>query len=345
MALRIVEIVLPIGKFDALKGVFTSDSIHGGPWQWDLNGDTRMLRVVIDAQDSGRMVDAIEHRCRDIPEFHLVIHGADAMLPRPKEREPDPTPDKDEAPSLSRLIFGKHRKGRSREELYAEAHDVSAASRIYFVTVVLSTVVAAVGLVKSSPAVVVGAMVIAPLLGPIMGIGLAATLADAKLFRRAITSGALGVLLALAISYALGAVWPNAFTTFEVYSRTEVDLSDVFLALAAGAAGTLALTTGVHAGLVGVMVAVALLPPTVVAGAMFGADEVEKGLQASLLLATNVTGIILAAVVTFRLQGVRPSTWWESQRAKRASIWSLVVLVLLLAAIAAALILADRADV
>ena len=342
MALRVVEIVLPVGKFDALKGVFTSDTIHGGPWEWELSGDEKMMRVLIDAQDSGRLVDAIEHRCKDIPEFHLVLYGAHAVLPRPVEKEP--APSEDEPPSLTRLIFGKQRKGRSREELYAEAYDVSAASRIFFATVVLSTVVAAVGLAKSSPAVVVGAMVIAPLLGPIMGIGLAATLADAALFRRAMTSGFLGVLSALVLSYAMGALWPNAFTTFEVYSRTEVDLSDVLLALAAGAAGTLALTTGVHAGLVGVMVAVALLPPTVVAGAMFGAGEFEKGMHASLLLATNVTGIVLAAVVTFRVQGVRPGTWWEAKRAKRASIWSLVFLVLLLAAITAALVLADRAN-
>jgi uncharacterized membrane protein len=106
------------------------------------------------------------------------------------------------------------------------------------------------------------------------------------------------------------------------------------IALAAGAAGSLAFTSGIPAALVGVMVAVALLPPLVSAGLLAGAGFTGPATGAVMLLVTNIACLNLAAVATFLLQKIRPLTWWEAERARRATkvavaTWVLTLLVLL----------------
>jgi uncharacterized membrane protein len=119
-------------------------------------------------------------------------------------------------------------------------------------------------------------------------------------------------------------------TVPEVAARTRPDIGDVVLALAAGAAGSLAFTTGVPAVVVGVMVAVALLPPLVVAGLLVGAGHWGPATRAFVLLLTNVTCVNLAAVATFFLQKVNPRTWWEADRAKRSTRLAVTVWILML---------------
>ena len=327
MALRLLDVILPEGDLDKLKGVFREDSCRAGPWRYALEGSRRTVRVIIEAEESARLVDAIEHRCADIPGYHLVIQQVEAALPRPPEAVPTLPKSRNK-----RTAFGRTSKGLSREELLTDAMDMSQPTRIFYITVVLSTIVAAVGLLSGNVAAIVGAMVIAPLLGPNMGLALATTLAEGALFRQALRSTTSGLALALAITVPLGAILGVDAALPEIASRTHVGIGDPILALAAGAAGTLAITTGVPMSLVGVMVAVALLPPTVVLGLMLGAGQMGPAFGAGLLLATNVICINLAGAVTYQAQGVRPGTWWKDERAARSSRIALVVLVVLLAA-------------
>lgn len=133
---------------------------------------------------------------------------------------------------------------------------------------------AAIGLIESNVAVVIGAMVIAPLLGPNLAFGLGTALGDASLMRKSALTNSVGILLAIALSVLIG-----LFTLFDVSSpelipRTQVGLDSIALALASGAAAALSLTTGLSSVLVGVMVAVALLPPAVTFGLMLGHGDV-----------------------------------------------------------------------
>ena len=116
--------------------------------------------------------------------------------------------------------------------------------------------------------------------------------------------------------------------------RTEVALSDIALALASGAAGVLAYTLGMSAAVIGVMVAVALLPPLVTAGLLLGNGEYELAFYALILLLTNVICVNLAAIATFILQGIRPRTWYESAKAKRANIIAITMWLSLLLTLA-----------
>jgi uncharacterized membrane protein len=117
----------------------------------------------------------------------------------------------------------------------------------------------------------------------------------------------------------------------EIAARTHAGFGDVILALAAGGAGSLAFTSGVPAVVVGVMVSVALLPPLVSAGLLAGGGHESAAFGALILLLTNVTCINLAAVATFLIQKVRPRTWWEADRAGRATRRAVATWIVMLA--------------
>jgi len=223
-----------------------------------------------------------------------------------------------------------------RETLIEEVEKSARLNLNFIVLVGLSTLVAAIGMIESNVAVVIGAMLIAPLLGPNLALSLGTTLGDFHLVRKSMLTLLVGVVIALAISAGLGCWWHIEKTGPELLSRTQAGLESVALALAAGAAAALSLTTGLSAALVGVMVAVALLPPIAAMGILFGRCQVSLALNAGLLLAINVVCVNLSCNLVFALKGVRPRTWLLQTKAKRAMLrsllaWLIALLALMLA--------------
>lgn len=203
--------------------------------------------------------------------------------------------------------------------------------------VILSAIVAAIGLIENDVAVVIGAMVITPLLEPNLALSLGTALGDVHLLRKATWTLLVGIVLTLGLSVAIGAFWPSPIASDALLSRTKVGVDSVALALASGAAAALSLTTGLSSVLVGVMVAVALLPPAATFGLMLGQGRFSLALGAGLLLVVNIVCVNLASNIVFFIKKVRPRTWLEKQKAKRAmAVWvtgwcvTLVVLVLLI---------------
>ncbi|MCK5832899.1 DUF389 domain-containing protein [bacterium] len=121
-------------------------------------------------------------------------------------------------------------------------------------------------------------MVIAPLLGPNVGLSLATMLSDIKLAKKAFLSNISGLILVALISIILGTIFKVDPYDLEIFSRTLVGLSDIAIALATGAAGALAYTTGIPTMFVGVTVSVALLPPLVVFGLLLGSGNFDLAL-------------------------------------------------------------------
>jgi uncharacterized membrane protein len=113
----------------------------------------------------------------------------------------------------------------------------------------------------------------------------------------------------------------------------------IAVALASGCAGALAFTTGVSAALVGVMVAVALLPPLVTFGLLLGGGEPELAMGALSLFMVNLICVNLAGVTTFLVQGIHPATWWEKNRAAKATRIAIGLWVALLAALVGLILL------
>jgi uncharacterized hydrophobic protein (TIGR00341 family) len=200
-------------------------------------------------------------------------------------------------------------------------------------------------MLRDSVAVVIGAMVIAPLIGPNIALALGTTLADGALLRRSLIVNLLGLLLGFVLAVGIGLALPIDPTISEISDRTSVGLSDVALALAAGIAGTLSVTRGVSTALIGVMVAVALLPPLVAMGMLTGAGYWSAAQGAGLLTLTNVVAINLAGVFTFLAQGVRPMSWYEAERAKTATRWAIGIWLLVLGLLVATMLLADTATI
>lgn len=326
MASRLVEALVPAQREGELRRVL--EGLGLSPLTCEPVGSASLLlRLVVDAERSGAVVDELDGAFGTAEGFRLLIIPVEAALPRSEPAEP--------APPTPR--FGT--MGISREELAGDVEDMARLTPVTIATVVLSVVVASIGILRDNVAVIIGAMVIAPLLGPNVALAFGTTLGDGPLIRRSLRTNLVGVGIALALAVALGATVAFDPATPAIAERTAVGPGDLALALASGSAGTLALTTGIPLALVGVMVAVALLPPTIVLGMTVGAGLWGEAAGAGLLLAVNVIGVNLAGVLTFLVQGVRPRSWWEAGRARRAArravaIWVVLALLLVAAMIA-----------
>ena len=178
---------------------------------------------------------------------------------------------------------------------------------------------------------VIGAMVIAPLLGPNLALSLGTALGEFVLIRKAVKTLAAGVLLAVFLSVVIGLLYPAKLVSDELLARTFAEVDSIALALASGAAAALSLTMGLSSVLVGVMVAVALLPPAATLGLMLGQGNYGLAAGASLLLAANVASVNLASILVFFIKGIRPRTFTDKERASRGTLVFIIGWLVLLA--------------
>ncbi len=320
--MRIIEVITDPGNLDTLYGIAEQ---YGALDHWEVRSAEEgraVARMLVEDPVRQKVMDALQSALGTSESSRILVIPVEAALPLPQP-----------APEAPRVRGSKV----TREELYAQVSSASRMDRGYVLLVLLSTIVAAIGLVENNVAVIIGAMLIAPLLGPNMALALGATLGDLDLVSRSLRALGGGLGAALALSAAIGLAWPTGLDSPEIAARTVVGLDSVTLALASGAAGVLSLTMGLPSILVGVMVAVALLPPAATAGLLAGAGDWNGAAGAGLLLAVNVVCVILAAQVVLFLKGVRPRTWLERRRAQQslaaAVAFSLLGLLLLLLAI------------
>lgn len=219
-------------------------------------------------------------------------------------------------PSLNPVRFLKKSLFQQREEseLQKEAalrKDVresiesgAVVGQAYVVMNGLATVVASYGLLANSGAVVIGAMVIATLLGPITGIALALVDGNFVLLRRALIAEALGVALVLGASVAIGRIHSDMPLTQEILSRTQPNILDLMIALAGGAAGAYAtVSPRVSAGLVGVAIATALVPPLATSGICLARGDLGLAWGGFLLFFTNFVAIQFATSAVMWILG------------------------------------------
>ncbi len=334
MPLRQIEVVIPDSGKSSIEKLLEGDTIkHFWSESSAEHGESCLIKVLVDAAYTEQFLDKADQLFGNYEDFRLVMISVDATLPRIEEKESEV--DADEEPKELKPWEEPLKGVRvSREELYSDISDGIKLTRIYMAMVILSTIVAALGILRDNTAVVIGAMVIAPLLAPNVGLALSTTLGDLKLGLKSLKTNLTGLGVALIISVILGVFLQVDESIYQIASRTEVHLSDIALALASGAAGVLAYTVGMSAAVIGVMVAVALLPPLVTAGILFGDMQWQLAFYAFLLLMTNVICVNLAAVTTFILQGIRPRTWYETKKAKQANKIALLLWISLLVILA-----------
>ena len=347
MALRLIEIIASEDRRDSVvESIRESWDNESQVWVAPLEGGHVSVRLVIDVEESEAVLDTVAEILGRDDGYRISIFPVAATLPRiakPGELAGDDAKDEQDGKESARERVAEETEEEqqrrvSREELYAKATDDAALNLRYLVLCGLSAVVASIGLSRGIPAVVIGAMVIAPLLGPNVSLSLATTLGDLALARRAARSLALGLAVALVVSAVAGLILPVDPQVAEIADRTRVGMSDVVLALATGSACILTMASGNTTALVGVMVALSLLPPLSVFGLLLGAGVTRAAVNAGLLCLANLICLNLAGVLTFLVQGIQPHRWWERQAARKATAqaivgWS-VLLCILVAVIA-----------
>lgn len=179
-------------------------------------------------------------------------------------------------------------------------------SKTFFIMNALAAIIAAYGLLSDSTAVVIGAMLVAMMLGPISGISLA--LIDSRwiLFRTALQTLVLGILMIYGIGFLLGILHPNIAISNEILARTHPNSLDLMIALAGGAAGAFAsVSPRLSVAVVGVAVATALVPPLVASGILLSRAEFRLSANAFLLTFTNIIAIQVSSAMVLWIAGFR----------------------------------------
>ncbi|WP_296245051.1 MULTISPECIES: DUF389 domain-containing protein [unclassified Psychrobacter] len=179
-------------------------------------------------------------------------------------------------------------------------------SKMYFIMNILSAIIASYGLVTNSAAVVIGAMLVAMMLGPITGVALAIIDHRMPLLRKSLITVFLGISLVVLVGFMVGWLHKDQPLTVEILSRTQPTSMDLMIALAGGTAGAYAMVSPhLSVAVVGVAVATALVPPLAASGILFANNEIQLGLGALLLALTNIIAIQFTNALVLWLLGFR----------------------------------------
>jgi hypothetical protein len=234
MAIRLLTVLVPRGNRENVEAVLRE---HGDfPMWWAELGDGGAdLHVLIPAEGNDPILDDLRSHLEKLEGFRMVLLPVQATVPRieeppPEEGDGELGPEKEDEKRVPDRI--------NLEELHASMTDNSQATSFYLTLVALSSVVACAGLMMGDTAVIIGAMVIAPLLGPNMALAFGTTLGDLELIWSAWWAATAGALVALGIAVLAGVLLTVDPEGAEIASRTRVGAGNVALALAAGSAWT-----------------------------------------------------------------------------------------------------------
>lgn len=230
----------------------------------------------------------------------------------------------------------------ARQELKASAKNLSPSSPTYYLLLLAASLIATAGILLDNAAIVVGSMVIAPLIGPAMTSCVGTVINDQSLFYSGIKKQFLGILLTISTSVvftrlALAVLLPpklDLLSLNQITNQIHPGLLSLIVALGSGLAGAFSLTAGINSALVGVMIAVALLPPAAAAGIGISTLNFKIGISSAILLLINLVSINLAGTFTLWIQGYKPGRWFEQQGAEKTTKSRIFILITLLLVIA-----------
>ena len=224
----------------------------------------------------------------------------------------------------------KERYGKNKIT-YAAICEAAVLNKDFLTLLICSCLIATFGLFQNSAAVIIGAMIIAPLLNPILGIALGSIWGDTKLLWRSLLTLFVGSLIVLTISSFLAYVTPGIEINEQIQSRINPNLFDIFIALASGVVGAYAYSSPKIAGSIsGVAISVALLPPLCTTGIALGLGNAKAALGAFLLFSTNLICISLASSIVFWQQEIYPIISSHAEVSVRAKFKLFLSFILLI---------------
>ena len=318
--MRLIQTLVPEGKHATVVDVLESEGIEFAMTEESSNSKySDIVYIPADSENVEQIVD----RLRDVGverEGYMVISDVETIVSEQFEQQ---QADTDENGTDDRI---------SRDELRTKARNLSRSTPNYLALTIISAVVATAGLLQDSAAVVVGSMVIAPLIGPAMASCVGTVINDDDLFWEGIRSQTVGLGVAV-LSAVVFAVFYRFLLAPElellliqqIAERAHPGLLALAIALGAGTAGALSLTSGADEALVGVMIAVALMPPAASVGLGIAYVDPRLAFGASILVMVNLLSINAAGIVTIWIKRYRPSHWYDAQQARRITVERLVV--------------------
>jgi len=320
--MRFIKAHFPADKSDAVIEVIEQCK----PIDWAMDKgygrNEKAVEITVDKGNGQKLIDELQRVLYRSKNWRVTVLPVEATLPRPKDETPKENGEKAKTTAL-------------REELYQKVAGDCKLNTDFIVLTILSAIVAAIGLNYNNVAIVIAAMVIAPLLGPILAFALAVALGDLSLMKKSAKTGLSGLMVGFGFALLIGVFLNVNMQSGELLSRADIGPEVIVLALASGAAAALSLSTGISSALVGVMVAVALLPPSVASALFLGQGKFELALAAALLTAINVVSAVLSAQLVFVWKGVRPRTYYSQKKAAKAIKINAAFWITLLLALAA----------
>lgn len=334
--MRLVQVLVPEGTREAILGELDDEGIDYAVWEETGRGEFEAV-VSFPIPPSG--VEPVLDRLRAAgveEDAYTIVQSTETVVSRRigalRERYTD-----------LRI---------SRDELVARAADLAPETSTYTAFLVLSTVIAATGLLLDSAATIIGAMVIAPLMGPAISASVGTVVDEPDLARRGIALQVGGLVLAIVCAAVLGLVLkttvlvPPGLDITEVpqiAERTQPNFLSLFLALGSGIAASISIIRGAGSALIGVAIAVALVPPAATAGLGIAWGVPLVFITASTLVLVNLLAINLSALIMLWISGYRPKRQSRVEGARSALVGrsvrlvgALVVLSIVLAAVTVA---------
>lgn len=311
MSLRVIEVTLPAEKKKTILQIAERHEALDTWWTPKNEDGLRTFSILVDRGMQQETLDSLQLHLKDSPsEWRAILLPVEATIPEIEHQT-------EKSESKRKFAW---RKSLSREELYQEITNGAEGDVIYYAMVILSTIVAAVGLIQDNVAVVIAAMVIAPLLAPNLALAFGGALGNKSLIFNALKTCLGGLVMAIIPSIFIGYFLPVDLQSEQLSSRTILDFAGVALALASGAAAVLSMATGVSSALVGVMVSVALLPPAAAFGIYIGLNQMQNALHTGTLLLTNIVCVGLASQIVLFIMGIRPRTFLEKKAANQSTL-------------------------
>ncbi|POG55404.1 TIGR00341 family protein [Haloferax marisrubri] len=311
--MRLVHVLIPTGSVEAVLDELDSEGI-------DYAVSAEVGRGGYDAQVSFPVptsaVDPILTRLRAVgleDDGYTIVVSAETVVSKRFEQV------KANYTDLS----------LSRAELVSRAEDMAPPLSTFVAMTIVSAVVATTGLLSNSAAVIIGAMIIAPVMGPAISASVGSVLYEPRLFRRGVGLQVLGVALAIASGLVFSLLVketllvPPGFNPIEVpqvQERLTPNVLSLVLAVGAGVAAVLSLTRGVSSVLVGAMIAVALVPPAATVGIGIAWDAPLAVAEAGTLLLVNVLAVNLVALSLLWLSGYRPVSEARTDSARKRTL-------------------------
>ncbi|MFC4388628.1 TIGR00341 family protein [Gracilibacillus marinus] len=315
MELQLVEVYIPIERFKHFQEEVESYT-YVEKWHTAISENEMLVKILMNKKDTEALLDFLEANDKGKKEIRALLYNISTYLPQVDEDDAEEVKSEEEKQrEITRA---------SRHELYNVVESSSKVTPNFLWMLILSAIVATAGIVKDSAAIVIGAMVIAPLIGPFTALAFSATLGDYKLMRTSALTALYGLLLPIGIAIVFGMIFSIPMESEEFLARTTIELMDIVVAIAAGTAGAMSFAKRVSEALVGVMVSVALLPPAVVCGMMLGSSHFQGALTPLLLLFVNISAILLSAIIVFWSSGIKPINWSEIQVANTSKTYALI---------------------